>query len=459
MKKIKIRGWWIFLLVLILLIAWIRRSDAKEENDNVTYNELMKTLAKPMPLDKAYGLWKEAYNVAGDNNERRWCLGNVILCKEQKGDFSDAMILLNDFEEEFEVSTPTTIHKAILFSKMGQYQKAKSILDSIVSDRAVFHEPSLWENIEDALLLGNNNAHVNEAYMNLFNEYVCKIVALSYRAGMETDSLKRLQCLQRFENIGVIDSYVRDYASFIKVNKKSASYFLNEKIRTLQKTQLYLFLNYWEPDNTVNDILRFKWTFIQMYLDEYDRCNGINKTKYYFKKILEEKGLASEVCQKYLINAYMSIGEQNNKYNLSYEEFKKLRRGTFGWIVKLTPTTTLNKPSAFINAGVTKPCVLISCNGWNICDSILFNREMVLKDKGKVKKVVILKDDYTTDTLRIKDDLLGVTISYRPINFMTVDLLRQLFFGYGVKKKCNWKIRCFLVQNLWNKEQYNNFNT
>ena len=459
MKKIKIRGWWIFLLVLILLIAWIRRSDAKEENDNVTYNELMKTLAKPMPLDKAYGLWKEAYNVAGDNNERRWCLGNVILCKEQKGDFSDAMILLNDFEEEFEVSTPTTIHKAILFSKMGQYQKAKSILDSIVSDRAVFHEPSLWEDIEDALLLGNNNAHVNEAYMNLFNEYVCKIVALSYRAGMETDSLKRLQCLQRFENIGVIDSYVRDYASFIKANKKSASYFLNEKIRTLQKTQLYLFLNYWEPDNTVNDILRFKWTFIQMYLDEYDRCNGINKTKYYFKKILEEKGLASEVCQKYLINAYMSIGEQNNKYNLSYEEFKKLRRGNFGWIVKLTPTTTLNKPSAFINAGVTKPCVLISGNGWNICDSILFNREMVLKDKGKVKKVVILKDDYTTDTLRIKDDLLGVTISYRPINFMTVDLLRQLFFGYGVKKKCNWKIRCFLVQNLWNKEQYNNFNT
>lgn len=383
MKKIKIRGWWIFFLVLILLIAWIRWSDAKEENNKLTYNELMKTLAKPMPLDKAYGLWKEAYNIAGDNNERRWCLGNVILCKEQKGDFSDAMILLNDFEEEFEVSTPTTIHKAILFFKMGQYQKAKSILDSIVSDRAVFHEPSLWEDIEDALLLGNNNAHVNEAYMNLFNEYVCKIVALSYRAGMETDSLKRLQCLHKFKNIGVIDSYVRDYASFIKANKKSASYFLNEKIRTLQKTQLYLFLNYWEPDNTVDDILRFKWTFIQMYLDEYDRCYGLNKTKYYFKKILEKKGLASEVCQKYLINAYMSIGEQNNKYNLSYEEFKKLRRGTFGWIVKLIPTTTLNKPSAFINAGVTKPCVLISCNDWNICDSILFNRKMVLKDKGK----------------------------------------------------------------------------
>lgn len=131
----------------------------------------------------------------------------------------------------------------------------------------------------------------------------------------------------------------------------------------------------------------------------------------------------------------MNIKVHNNKYNLSYEQFKKLRRGTFGWIVKLTPTTTLNKPSAFINAGVTKPCVLISCNDWNICDSILFNREMVLKDKGKLKKAVILKDDYTTDTLCVKDELLGVTISYRPINFMTIDLLRQLFFGYGVKKE------------------------
>ena len=104
-------------------------------------------------------------------------------------------------------------------------------------------------------------------------------------------------------------------------------------------------------------------------------------------------------------------------------------------LLVLTPTTTLNKPSAFINAGVTKPCILISCNDWNICDSILFNREMVLKDKGKVKKVVILKDDYTTDTLSIKDELLGVAISYRPINFMTVDLLRQRFFDYGVKKE------------------------
>ena len=65
-----------------------------------------------------------------------------------------------------------------------------------------------------------------------------------------------------------------------------------------------------------------------------------------------------------------------------------------------------------------------------------------------MKKVVILKDDYTIDTLRIKDDLLGVTISYRPINFMTVDLLRQLFFGYGVKRNVIRRFAVFSTKSL-----------
>ena len=53
---------------------------------------------------------------------------------------------------------------------------------------------------------------------------------------------------------------------------------------------------------------------------------------------------------------------------------------------------------------------------------------MVRKDKGKVKTVIILKDDFTTDTLRIKDNLLGVIIDYRLTNFMTIDLLQRRFF-------------------------------
>lgn len=423
----QLSGLGVLLVLMALLVLWIRWSDASEEKDKEIYNGIMERLAKPMPLNDAYILWKKAYNVAGDGNERGWCLGNAILCKEQKGEFSEAMTLLNDFEEEFEVSTPTIIHKAVLYSKMGQQHKAKSILDSIVSARDKFQEPSLWEDIIDALLLDGKKAHVNEAYMNFFNEYVCKIVALSYRAGMETDSLKSLECLCKFDNIVKIDPYVRDYASFVEENEMSTSFGLNEKNRILQKVHLYLFLGSWEPEKTVDDILRLKWSFLQLYLDAYDRCYGYNKTKAHFKRILKENGLASEGYQKLLVDAYLNIGLQNNKYNLCYEDFKKLKRGC-GWIVKLSPTTFLNRPSAFINAGVTKPCVLLSCNSWNICNPMLFTTEMVRKDKGKVKTVIILKDDFTTDTLRIKDNLLGVIIDYRLTNFMTIDLLQRRFF-------------------------------
>lgn len=423
-------GLGVLLVLMSLFVLWIRCSNASEEKNEEIYNGIMERLAKPMPLNDAYILWKKAYNVAGDGNERRWCLGKAILCKERKGEFSEAMTLLNDFEEEFEVSTPTIIHKAVLYSKMGQQHKANSILDSIVSARDIFQEPSLWEDIIDALLLGGKKAHVHEAYMNFFNEYVYKVVALSLRAGMETDSLKSLECLCKFDNIARIDPYVRDYASFVEENEMSLpiSFFLNEEKRLiLHKVHLCFCLDSWDPEEAVDYILRFKWSFLQMYLDAYDRCYGYNKTKAHFKRILKENGLASEGYQKHLVDAYMNIGLQNNKYNLCYEDFKKLRRG-WGRIVILSPTTLLNRPSAFINAGVTKPCVLLSCNSWNICKPKLFTSKMVRKDKGKVKMVIILKDDFTTDTLRIKDNRLGVIIDYRLTTFMTIDLLQRRFF-------------------------------
>ena len=430
--RFKIQTWHFFVFFFVLLVIWIRWDNAKEgqkeEQNKKLYDGLMEVLSKQISLDSACILWREAYNIAGDYNKKRWCLGNIVLCEEQKGKFIEALNLLKEYEEEFEVSSPTIIHKAILYSKMGEQQKAKTILDSIISTKKNLEEPSFWENAEDMLLLNNKKAHINEAYMRFFNEYICKIVALSYRVSLESDNLKRLECMHGFEKLNQIDQHIKDYSDFINTYKESISYFLNERIRILQITHMYLSTSYWEPENTIDDILRFKWTFIQMYLDEYDKYYGYNKTKLHFQKILKNNGLASEGFQKFLVNAYMNIYSQNNKYNLNYNDFKKLRRGTFGWLVKLTPTTILKKKSAFINAGITKPCLLLSCNEWNLCDSMLFTRDVVLRDKGRVKTITILKNDYTTDTLHIKEDLLGVKIEYRPASSMTIDLLRRSFF-------------------------------
>lgn len=424
--KLKIKTWHVIVLLFMALVTWIQWDNDKEEQDNNKYDNLMTELSRPMPWDKASVLWMEAYNVARDNNKKRWCKGHLIMGYENKGDLSQALELLSEYEEEFEQSTPTAIHRAILLVKCGEEQKGKQMLDSISISSINYDAPSSWDNCVDLLFNGSKGENANEAYLNYFNEYVCRLVALSYRAGMETGSLTRVQCLEQYENVADVDSLIKEYQKFICEHPEASWYFYNQQMCIQQYTHLYLFYNYWNPDNTVDDIMRFKWTFIQTYLDAYDNCYGYDKTKEKFQRIVSRKKVASEGYQKWLINAYLECDSQNSKYYLRYDEYKKLNRNGYGWLVKLSPNTSIGKPSAFVNAGVTKPCILLSCNDWSICDSTLFNREMILKDKGKVKKVVILKDDFSTDTLKIKEDMLGVLISYRPVNSMTLDLVRNV---------------------------------
>ena len=256
MMKIKIQKWHFFAFFVLLIIVWI-----------VWDNEKEKEISRKEEI-------KKANDRVIERDKREISFGNLILSKEEEGKFSQAMSFFKNYEDEFGVNTPTTIHKAILYLKIGEIQKAKNILDSIISSKNEFEEPSFLRDVEDVLLLNNKKVHVNVAYMKFFNEYVCRIVAISYRAGMETDSLKRLECLQRYDKLAIIDQYVKDYSSFINIHKESVPYILNMQIRLLQKMHMYLYWDYWEPENAVDDVLRFKWNFLQRYLEEYDRCYG-----------------------------------------------------------------------------------------------------------------------------------------------------------------------------------------
>lgn len=424
--KFKIKIWHLIALAFIALVIWIRWDNVKEEQDDKKYDDLMAELSNPMPWDKASALWLEAYYVSRDKNKRIWCKSQLIMGYEYDGDFSKALELLSDYEEEFEQSTPTAIHRAVLLVKSGEEQKGKQLLDSISVSSIAYDAPSAWNNCVDFLFNGNKGENANEAYLNFFNEYVCRLVALSYRSGLEMDNFSRLQCLEKYEDVADVDNLMIEYQKFISEHPQASSYFYNQRMLIQQSFHLYLFHNYWNPDNAVDDIMRFKWTFIQTYLDAYDNCFGYDKTKEKFQRIVSGKKVASEGYQKWLINAYLECDNQHSKYSLNYDEYRKLNRNGYGWLVKLSPNTSFGNPSAFINAGVTKPCILLSCNDWSICDSTLLNRDMVLKDTGKVKNVVILKDDFSTDTLKIKEDLLGVIISYRPVSSMTLDLVRNV---------------------------------
>lgn len=426
--KLKIKAWHLWTFLIVSLIVWIRWSDYKEETSNKAYKEITKKLSASISLDAACDLWSEAYSFATDNDKKRECLGQLILCYEQKGDFLKAIQKLDEYEDLFETSTASTIHRALLYAKKGNKTKAKSILDSISSSAFQFDEPSFFTKCEDFIFLGNHQDYYDKAYLTYFHEYICRLIAITYRAGLESDSIKRLKCLNQFEHLASIDQRIKEYRDIKIANHRVPNFLILNPLNTLQQNHLYLFQSHWfTTESTIEDILRLKWAFIQMYLDEYDRCYGYQKTKSHFANILKDNKVASDGYQKFLVDAYMAANSPNSKFKLSYNEYKKLNRSGMGWLVRLNPTILGGTSSAFINKGVTKPCILISCNEWQIGDSTPFTRETVLKDKGKVKKVVILKNDFTTDTLFIKENLLGVQIGNRLVNTMTIDLIRHSF--------------------------------
>lgn len=422
--KLKIKKWYIWVSAFVALAVWLRLDNKKAEVNEKMYQETLAELSTPISIDKACVLWKNAYDYAGSDNDRRLCLGKLILCYENMGDLFQAQSLLEKYETEFEESTSTTIHSAIILAKTGDEQKCKHILDSLIDTPIFFDEPSFIKKSLD-LLCGNTKEAQSDAYLDYFYEFICRLVSIQFRASIEPDNINRVECLGRFEKYESIDNVIKKYQDFCESQSGALSFFHKQRICILQQTHLYMPLNYWNPEIAIDDALRFKWNFIQMFLDEYDSCYGFEYTKEHFRNIIASNKVSSEGYQKFLIDAYMESGNKNSKYSLDYEGYKSLFRNGWGWLVQLTPTSLLNQPSAFINAGVTKPCILLSCNGWNVCDSTLFTRDMVLKDKGKTKQVIILKDDFSTDTLRIQEDLLGVNISYRHVNSLTLDLVRK----------------------------------
>lgn len=421
--KFRLKTWHFVILIFISLVIWLRWDDAESEKKQQEYKNILEELSLPLPIDSARILWEKAYNCAGSYNERCLCLGKTILCYEAQNDQAKALELLKLYETEFEASTSTKIHNAILEKQNGDEFKCRQILDSIIESPLHYKEPTF---IDICKKFFDKNETFNNDYLSFFYEYICRIVAFQYRIGEEPDINKRIKYYQKFDNYESIDSLIIEYDKFKKTNSSLLSFYLKERICILQQTHLYLFQNYWSPENAIDDLMRFKWNFYLMYLEEYDKYYGFNKTQKHFQTIMKKHKLATEGYQKFLLNAYLQSNIEKNKYNLTYDDYKKLRREGFGYVVKLTPKIFLNQTSAFINAGVTKPCLLLSCNDWNICDSTLFNRGMVLEDTGKTKHVVILKDDYTLDTLKIKEDMLGVEISYRPVCSMTLDMIRNL---------------------------------
>lgn len=76
------------------------------------------------------------------------------------------------------------------------------------------------------------------------------------------------------------------------------------------------------------------------------------------------------------------------------------------------PSTFLGSHSFLISHGITKEFLVLKCNEWDIRDSIPFSVEVIDRDKGRKKTLIMLNDDYSTDTICFSTDKMGAQLKF-----------------------------------------------
>ena len=410
------------------MVIWIRCSDSEDEAKAQRYKELMSQIEQEPSAEKAIVLFNEAYENATSRNERRRARSGVIALYEQLGNYSKAHRLLDEFVDEFEESKFTEIHRALLFGKEGKTDKAIDIFESVLAEKKEYKEPGLFKRLWNSYLdTGSGETHLSN-YYDYFFDFVCNMVALGYESSLINDSTKRLKNKERLFLLNPqIDEVAQSYIDFKIEHPKSYGGFEAEKLDIMQKMHLFLWTTSVSTENLIEDIYRMKWNFATLYLLEYDNLYGYQNTKQKINNLLKRNHTTSEKYPMFLIDAYMSLGQADNKSKITYDDLRSFNKGGMSFLVKLTPTTLLNQESSFIKEGITDSRILIQCNDWHFSHGTYFLPDSVAKYKGKEKHLVLLSDDYRLDTLTINTDKLGVRIENVAIPIALYELLLHDF--------------------------------
>lgn len=414
--------------LFVILVVWIRWSDSEDEAKSNRYKELMSQIEQEPSAEKAIVLFNEAYENATSRNERRRARSGVIALYEQLGNYSKAHRLLDEFVDEFEESKFTEIHRALLFGKEGKTDKAIDIFESVLAEKKEYKEPGLFKRLWNSYLdTGSGETHLSN-YYDYFFDFVCNMVALGYESSLINDSTKRLKNKERLFLLNPqIDEVAQSYIDFKIEHPKSYGGFEAEKLDIMQKMHLFLWTTSVSTENLIEDIYRMKWNFATLYLLEYDNLYGYQNTKQKINNLLKRNHTTSEKYPMFLIDAYMSLGQADNKSKITYDDLRSFNKGGMSFLVKLTPTTLLNQESSFIKEGITDSRILIQCNDWHFSHGTYFLPDSVAKYKGKEKHLVLLSDDYRLDTLTINTDKLGVRIENVAIPIALYELLLHDF--------------------------------
>lgn len=364
------------------------------------------------------------------------CYSCMINCYESLCKYDSALYYLDKYEHGAGEFSSINIHRAIIYAKKNDKQTSKKILDHILNQPLKFNQPSLWVTLTDGWLHSKNGYSESKAYADYLFTYYYKLLALQTRAELTGSESEYMSYMDRLFDLAIDEESVIE--SFRKFAAKGTSF--SYSFREYYNDQQTDVPNYPTVANINIDeiVYRLKWIMATNYLIYYDARKGYHLTKQHFNEIIGTHSGTIENFPKFLIGVYMNLdGKGRLSTNLSYDDFEQLRCSSItpdstlimSHIVKAFSSKLSQKKYPTMESFV-RPSIVLKCNDWDMDNDTISLYDYIKSQQGKEKTMIILKEDYTIDSVKTKEDYFGINLEYIAVP----KIFKELF-----KKEFNWE--------------------
>lgn len=354
-------------------------------------------------------------------------------CYELLGKYDSALYYLDKYDHIAGETCFSTIHRAIIYAKKNDRQTSCNLLDRLLNQPLEFDQPSLWSTLADGWLHSKNDYSESKAYLDYLFTYYCKLLALRIRAGLSGSESEYMSYMDRLFNLATDEeSVIENFRRFVAKGTSIQYSFL--EYTDYQRAHIWGF-----PivANTSIDkiVYRYKWLMATDYLIFYDARKGYYKTKQHFNNIIGTHSGTIENFPKFLIGVYMNLdGKGKLPTNLSYDDFKQLHRSSMtsdstiimSHIVKAV-SSSINQKQYPTMLSFVRPAILLKCNDWDMDNDSLPLHDYIKSQQGKEKTMIILKEDYTIDSVKTKEDYFGINLEYIAVPKTFKELIKKDF--------------------------------
>lgn len=403
------------LAVVIGIIIWIRWSDARDARESEIYDGYAAKLATSRDKDSTLMLLEAMYEHATYTSQKMQALTNMIFMHETAGESDKALAVLDRYDNEFGHTAATAYHRACILNSSGDSTAACRMLLEIAAPKVPFKPLSAVPRMFLRWLESGHRSEL-ERYEEYFHGNICRVYAMMRYCtinGNKKENLERIKGLLR--DMAEVDAIAETYLE--KKNEYGYEYNPSFEHEVIDLKHLYIDVarrsTSLAPPDYLTGINNLKWDILNTIIMESDTVEGLEATRRYLAEAPISEG-ALNFSDRFFVRAYRSYAGLDGALPTAtdYADYKSWPKNSFKILVMTTPDTSEGS-SALIANGITGDRIVLRYNDWCMADSLLLSQDIINANKDLTKRLVLLRDDYRTDTIVVAPGRIGVAM--RPV--------------------------------------------